>query len=191
VRTLNAAAIALLNRIGAGERVPWVQLVEMQLASGTLRLTTAGEDVDWGGNTWSRAGMGSIDPIDDGSAELPGLGFTMPGANQSDLARVLVEPVEGKTVRVYDALIDPDTHVVADTVLAWTGTLNVPAISDGPVAIVSVTAEHRGVVALRPKPRRYNNAEQQRRYPGDTCFNFDPATDSGPIAWPKATFFRR
>jgi hypothetical protein len=190
MRTFNAAALALLARIAAGERIPWVQLVELQLSS-TVYLTTAGESVDWNGHTWLSASALRIDPIEDGSAELPGLSFTLPGVQQADLALVLTEPVEGKTVRVYDALVDPATRVVADAIFAWGGTLNVPSIGYGPIASVTATAEHRGIVALRPKPRRYNNDDQQRRFPGDTCFNFDPGTDTGPIAWPKASYFRQ
>ena len=50
MRTLNAAGLALLARIAAGERIGWVQLIELQLST-TLRLTTAGHDVPWDGFT--------------------------------------------------------------------------------------------------------------------------------------------
>jgi hypothetical protein len=190
MRTLNGAALTLLARVAAGDQIPLVQLVELQLAT-TVRLTTAGGPITWGGNTWQPAGLGRIEAIDDSAQELQALQFTLPGVSSGHLSLVLNEQVEGKTVRVYDALIDPATGQVADAVLAWAGTLNVPAIEDGATATVAVTAEHRGVHALRAKPSRYTNDEQQRLFPGDTSLNFDPATDAAPIAWPAASFFKQ
>ena len=45
--------------------------------------------------------------------------------------------------------------------------------------------------ALRAKPSRYTNDEQQRRYTGDTSLDIDPATDAAPVAWPAASFFKQ
>lgn len=190
MRVLGSAAAALLARLTAGEQVPLVQLIELQLST-TVRFTTAGRDVQWGGHTWQHAGAGSVEPIEDAAGELQGLRFVMPGVDGAQIALALVEPVEGRTVRVWDALLDPATGAVADPVLAWAGTLNVPDYADGPTATVSVTAEHRGLSAIRPRPRNYSNEEQQRRFPGDTSLNFDPATDAAPLVWPKASFFKQ
>ena len=190
MRTLNAAALSLLGRIQQGEQVPVVQLVQMDLTE-TVRLTTAGHVISWGGNDWQPAGLGAIEPIEDAAGEVQALQFSLPGITPEQIAIALTEPVEGKTVRVYDALVDPDTGVVADAVLAWAGTLNVPGIEDGPTATVVVTAEHRGLHALRAKPSRYTDDEQQRLYPGDTSLDIDPLTDAAPIAWPAASYFRQ
>lgn len=190
MRTLNTDAQALMARIAAGEQIPWAQLIELRLSE-TVRFSTSGHDVVWAGHTWLRSGLGTVEPIEDSAGELQGIRLSMPGIDGSQIGLALVEPVEGRDVLIYDALIDPTTGIVADAVLAWAGTLNVPEMSDGAVASVTVTAEHRGLLAVRPKPRRYTNEEQQRRYSGDTCFDFDPATDAAPIAWPKASFFRQ
>lgn len=191
MRTPNAAALALLDRIATGERVGWVQLVRMDMTPTPLLVTTAGRDITWGADTYIRGGLGSVEPIDDTGGELQGLSLTLPGVLPEHLAFVLNAQIEGVRVRVWDALVDPDTGAVADASLAWSGTLNVPGISDGPTAVVNVTAEHRGMLALRPKPRRYADAEQRRRYPLDTSLDFDPATDAAPLAWPKASFFKQ
>jgi len=190
MRTLNASALSLLASIQAGNQVPLVQLVEMQFAT-TLYLTTAGSSISWGGQTWVPLALGQMDAIEDTTGEVQSLQFSLPGVSAEQLALALTEDVEGKVVKVYDALLDPSTGVVADAVLAWTGTLNVPAIEDGPTATVTVTAEHRGMSALRPKPSRYTNDEQQRLFPGDTSLNIDPASDAAPVAWPAASFFKQ
>lgn len=189
MRTLNAGALALLARIQAGERVPVVQLVEI-MTSVPLRLTTAGGPVDWNGFTWYGNSV-AVEPVADSAQEYPSISLTMPAVTSDQISIVLTQPVEGVVLRIYDALIDPDTGVVADAVLAWSGTLNVPGLEDGATAVISVTAEHRGVTALRPKPSRYTDDEQRRLYSGDTSLDFDPLTDAAPLAWPAASYFRQ
>jgi hypothetical protein len=189
MRTLNAESLALLARAQAGEQMPMVQLIEVQLTA-VLRLTTAGLPLLWGGYTWQPLGV-SISPVDDDVSEFTNLVFTLPAVSPDQLAVALTEDVEGRTVRVWDALIDPDTGAVAMAVPAWSGALDVPSIQDGPEASISVNAEHRGALAVRVKPTRYTNDEQQRLYPGDTCLQFDPATDAAPMVWPAASFFRQ
>jgi hypothetical protein len=190
MRTLTPAGDALLARILAGEKIPVVQLVRLDLTE-TIYLTTAGRPIVWGGHTWVPEQLGALEPISDVAGDVQGLQFSMAGVSDEQLAIALIEPVEGRSVVVYDALIDPDTGEVADAVRAWSGTLNVPGVEDGDVATVIVTAEHRGMRALRPKPSRYTNAEQQRRYPGDTSLDIDPATDAGPVPWPSAAYFKQ
>jgi hypothetical protein len=190
MRAMSAPALALLARAQAGEQVPMVQLVRVALAGGTLHLTTAGHDIAWDGETWATAGLGAIEPIEDTQAEMPGLRFTLPGINEAQMAVALESGTEGASVQVYDALLEPDTGECADAVLAWSGTLNVPTLQDGPQADMVVTAEHRGMLALRPKPSRYTNDEQLRLHPGDTSLDFDPATDAAALVWPAASYFR-
>lgn len=190
MRTINPTATALLAGIAAGQQVPLVQLVRLDLDE-SIYLTTAGHAIEWGGHTWASGGLGTIEPIEDAEGEVTALQFSLPGVSAEQIAIALTAAVEGKVVQVFDVLVDPATGVVADAVLAWSGTFNVPGLDDGTTATVVVTAEHRGLAALRPKPSRYTHDEQQRRYPGDTSLDIDPATDAGPVVWPAASFFRQ
>lgn len=190
MRAMSAAGLALLARLLAGEQIPIAQLVRVDLAGGTLYLTTAGHAITWAGETWHAAGLGAIEPIEDAQTEMPGLRFTLPGLNEAQMAVALEPGTEGARVRVYDALLDPDTGECGDAPLAWAGTLNVPTLQDGPQADMVVVAEHRGMLALRPKPSRYTNDEQQRLHPGDTSLDFDPRTDAAAMVWPAASYGR-
>lgn len=189
MRTLNATAQALLDRIEAGERIPMVQLVHIA-TSVPMYLTTAGVNVEWDGQTWYGNSV-SVEPIADAVSEYPSIALQLPAITEDQISIVLTTSVEGVALSIYDALIDPSTGVVADAVLAWAGTLNVPGIEDGPTAVVVVTAEHRGMSALRAKPSRYTDDEQRRLYPGDTSLDFDPATDAAPLVWPAASYFKQ
>lgn len=191
MRTLSTEGQALLDRLIAGEQIPITQLLEAQLDTGTLYLTVAGIPLEWAGHTWAPVGM-QIEPISYGaSGEVDQLSFVLPGVDEDQLSLALTEPVEGKTVRVYDAWVDPATGAVGHAELVWVGSLNIPGLEDGQRAAVSWTAEHRAVQALRVKPSRYTDDEQQRLYPGDTSLNFDPATDAAPLAWPAASYFKQ
>ena len=189
MRTMNAAALALMARIQAGEQIPMVQLVQIGTAP-VLYRTTAGCDVVWSGQTYAAASI-QIDPVEDARGELRGLNITLPAVTSDQLSLALTVQIEGVSLLVYDALVDPLTGVVADAVLAWSGSLNVPAIEDGETASVVISAEHRGVRALRVKPSRYTDDEQRRLYTGDSSLNSDPATDAAPLAWPAASYFRQ
>mgnify|MGYP001241446780 CR=1 FL=1 len=184
------ASNSLLSSIAAGQKVPVVQLLELQLST-TVYLTNAGQAIEWDAHSWAPMGLGRIEQVEDVVGELRSIAFILPAVSPAHLSLALTEPVEGKTMCVYDAFIDPATGAVGHVELAFAGTLNVPTIDDGPTAAVSVTAEHRGVSAVRPKPTRYTDDDQRRRYGGDSCLDFDPATDAAPIAWPRASFFRR
>ncbi len=191
MRPMNAAAQALLARIQAGEQIPLVQLVKVQFEAATVYLTTAGHVVPWDGQEWLPAGLGQIEAVTDSPDDIAPLKFTLPALTPAQVAVALESGTEGAPVRVYDALIDPATGACADAIPAWSGTLNVPSLQDGPEAVLQVTAEHRGVTALRAKPSRYTDDEQQRLHPGDTSLNIDPLTDAAPLVWPAASFFRR
>jgi len=190
MRTLNAAALALLARIEAGEQIPAVQLVQIEFSAATERYCTAGTTVQWAGQQWLGLGLG-IEAVDDAVGDLKSITLSVPAVSEAQISLALTQTVEGSPVRIYDALVDPATGAVADAVLAWSGTLNIPGVEDGPVATINVLAEHRGVTALRSKVSRYTDDEQQRLYPGDTSLHFDPATDAAPLAWPAASFFKQ
>lgn len=189
MRTLSVAAQALLDRLNAGEQIPVVHLVRIDMAE-TVYLTTAGHAIEWAGQTWEPSGIGAIEPVHDTATEMPALQFTMPAVSDAQLVLALEPGVEGSTVTLYDAILDPDTGECADAVQSWAGTMNVPTLQDGAQADIIITAEHQGMLALRPKPSRYTDDEQRRLYPADTSLNFDPATDAKALTWPAASYFR-
>lgn len=190
MRTLNPAAAALQARLNAGEQIPVVQLVHMLFTPTPLYLSTAGVPLQWAGQTWQGIGL-SVSAIDDDVSEFGALQFGLPAVTPEQLALALSEDVQGTRVLVYDAWVDPATGTVAYAAQAWAGELDVPAIADGAASTITVNAEHRGAIALRPKPGRYTNDEQQRLHPGDLCLNFDPGTDALPVVWPAASFFSK
>ncbi len=187
MRSLSPTVTAAL----AGGVVNLVQLVEMQLTA-PLRLNSSGWDLEWAGDTWTGvAGVGRIDAVDDTPGELKGLRFELSGVPSSMLSLALQEPVQGKAVNVYTAILDADCRVL-DAVLEWAGRMDVMAIAeDGERATVTVTAEHVGLDLLRPAGVNFSNQDQQRLHAGDKFFEYVVDQADQQIVWPASSFFRQ
>ncbi|MFO1286793.1 MAG: hypothetical protein U1F49_09815 [Rubrivivax sp.] len=190
MRTMNAAALALLARIQAGEKIPVVRLVELMFAV-PERYCTAGAPVVWASSTWLPLGL-AIEAVEDTAGEMPALTLAVPAVKSSaQISLALTQPVAGTAVRIYEALVDPATGVVADALLSWSGELGVPGVEDSPRATITVLAEHRGTVATRSRPTATPTTSSRRLYERPAMLKFDPALDAAPLAWPAASYFRR
>lgn len=191
MRALNAAALALLARIQGGEQLPMPQLLEIMTAT-PQRYSTCGYALTWGGFTWQPVGVG-IEPVEDETGSTGSqIVLALPAVTPDQLALALTTALSGVRVRIYNALIDPETMVVEHADLAWSGLADTPGIEEGPDgSFVTVICEHRAVQAARVKPSRYTNDEQRRLYTGDTSMDYDPGTDAAPVVWPAASFWRQ
>jgi hypothetical protein len=187
VRTRNSAAQALLERLLAGEKIPAIPLVFMDLdvpqywALCSVALT-------WGGHTWEPLDI-AIGSVSDSVQQADGIRFTLPGATSAQLA-LAAQDVEGAAVTIYLAWVDPDTAEVADAIQLWAGELDQPGWQDGPTALAHFRAEPAATIALRDRVSRYTDDEQQRLHSGDTSLDVDPLTDAAPLIWPSASYYR-
>lgn len=201
MRTLNAHGAALQARRLAGEKIPVVPLLYLgpNAVTGTgiavaQRWAIDGVDRVWGGFTWTRRDVG-LGNIQSEVSEFSAVQITLPGVTDPERALVFSD-VEGSLVEIYRAWVDPDGATtgtpgsVGDALLFWSGELDQAGWQAGRVAVAHFTAESLASIALRTKPSRYTNEEQQRLFPGDTSLDVDPATDAAPVVWPAASFFK-
>lgn len=187
MRTLNAGAAALQARAVAGERIPVILLIHFDTPV-PQRWAACGLPLVWGGYTWESVEV-AIEAITDATDEAGGMKFTLPAATEQQLA-LAMQDLGGCAVTVRKAWVDPDTGTVEDAVQIWAGELDTTGWQDGPQAAAHFSAESRATVAMRPRPSRYTNDEQQRLHPGDTSLDVDPMTDAAPLVWPAAAYFR-
>jgi len=186
MKTLTAPAAALL-----GNRLALAQLVEMDLTA-PLYITTARDNIVWSGKTYIGGKQTGIDSIRDQGGEITGLNFQLSGVPSDMLAIALAEPIQGKAVRVFTCIMDPDSQAIVDVQPAWAGTLDQMPISEGSEsAVITVTGEHRGITFARAKGLRYSDGDQQRLHPGDRCLEFLVAQSSHQDTWPSAAFFKQ
>lgn len=189
MRVLSAQALAAL----AAPAVPMVLLVEMD-TSAPLFLCTAPIDLVINGATyWGTKGMGRIDAIRESPAEPPQLRFELGGAPSSMVALALTESIQGKAARIKLAILDPADYTKAlDVRLRWAGQLDVFTIVDTPpTCTLGVSAETAGIDFSRPGDSPYNDAEQQRLFPGDLAFQYLNSQVEQRIVWPTAEFFKK
>ncbi|MES2494643.1 MAG: hypothetical protein V4618_00885 [Pseudomonadota bacterium] len=134
------------------------------------------------------AGIAAIDPIGestDGSAT--GFSVTL---NQipSDLADYLVDQSQrGVAFEIYVGALDETMQTIIGVKLAWRGTLQSYKILDaGDTLTVTAAGESRMIDQRRPAIKRFTDAYQQAKYPGDKFFEYVPQLVDVPILWAKA-----
>lgn len=187
MRSIGSTAAAKL-----GGRWELSQLLDLDLASGNLRLTTAGVDIDWNGDTYIGRRMIAAEAIRDQGGEVQGLNLQLSGVPSEFLSLALQEQVQGRPVRIWMAIADADDGSLLDVILSWAGTCDrMPIKQSGNTATITVTAEHRGIAFARPKGLRYTDGDQQRLFPGDKSLEFIPSQAQHQDVWPAASFFKK
>lgn len=186
MRDISPAGQALL-----GNRCALALLIEMLLAE-PLRVTTASIDIEHGGFTWIGGRGITVDKVLEQGGEVQAMRFSLSGVPSEMLAVALGTQIQGRRVRAYTALMDPDTQAIVDVMPLWSGTLDQMPINHGTESsVVSVTAEHVAIAMSRPHGARYTDADQRRLYPGDRCLEYLVAQATHQDVWPSAAFFRQ
>ena len=176
----------------SGRHVELFVLIEMQLTSGTLYITSTAFDVDWGGHTWlCTHGLGSVSTVKESSGQITGLTFSMSGVPLSMFALALTERIFRRPVIVRLVSVGPSGTLTVDP-SAWTGELDMFQINDeGKSLELRVTAEHRMMAWQNPKLVNFSDAEQRLLSSTDTFYSRLSAMANKTIIWPKKEFFKQ
>jgi hypothetical protein len=177
----------------AQPNVAAVIFVEMDFASGFLRLNTSGYDLPGpGGNTYQGVGqIGEIQAIREAEGgEISGLAFSISGVPSSYITTVLAEQYQGRACNVYVGFLDLPAYTMTDAPVAeWSGRMDVLSIQDDSgTSKISVTAEHELFDFDRPLAVMWSDEEQQRRFPGDLGLQYISQMSDRQIIWPAANF---
>jgi hypothetical protein len=166
----------------------------MHFDSGTLRLAIAPWDIVSGGNTYTHTGpLLTIGQAKESAGSNEGLDFSMSGLDPIIFTLATQEPYQGRVVRLLKAFIDADTNALIDTPKAqFNGRMRNMVISEkNDSCTVIVTAEHYDVDLRNASPMRYNDADQQRLFPGDLgCAHVESMAEK-QLIWPSKEALRR
>ena len=100
-------------------------------------------------------------------------------SNLVNLARS--EPYQGRRAIIKFGVDNAGTK---STVTVFTGEMDQMTINVGPeTATITLNVESRLVDLERPRVRRYTDADQQARFPGDKAFEFVNELQLRPIKW--------
>ena len=188
-RDISSANIAASQ----AETIHPVLFVELLFDGGPVRMHSELGTITWGGNDFSGLGtFGGITPADEQSElartpitlTLSGVPATDPDANSVILAALLNEHYQGRTATVYQGYLNTETRaLVDDPFILYRGRMDTPSFEQGETLTVQLTVESRFAAWDRPQERRYNNADQTSRYPGDRGLEFVEQVVERQITW--------
>ena len=161
--------------------------------SAPLAVTNAPFDITWGGTSYRGVGQfGGVEAVDEG-VELQAyrVGLRLNGVPASLAAIALGEHYQGRTATLSFGFLDEGHGLVATPFTLFRGRMDGMTISIGETASILLTVESRLADWERPRTRRYNDADQQQRYPGDRFCEFAERTAERNIIWPSSSFFSR
>ncbi|WP_367394521.1 hypothetical protein [Cupriavidus sp. Agwp_2] len=179
-RALDGSTLAAVT---AGH-VPYLFFVQMDFSQ-PLRVCSAGYDIDWNGATWVGLGtLGSIEPIQEqASLEAIGVRLTLSGVPTDLIAITLGEQYQGRPCQIWFVPLREDLQLAGQPVRIFSGRMDTMDTEVGETATITVSAESRMVSWDKARSRRFNNEDQQSRYPGDRGFEFVPQMVSKELVW--------
>lgn len=163
-----------------------VWFVKLEFDGGDVNLHTRLGDISWGGDTYVGAGgLGSIGAVDEESdLARSTLELQLRGLPTDILSAVANEHYQGRTATLYLGYLDATTNqLVDDPVVLYRGRMDACQIEQGETLTVTLSVESRFAAWDTPRVRRYNDGDQQSRFPGDKGMEFVEQTVGKQIVW--------
>lgn len=181
MRSLTAAVDAAL----AAENVVIVMFVELDFASGFVRVHSGVGDIVVGGNTFQGVGrLGDIEGINE-STELKanGLRLVLSGVPNDLISIALSENYQGRACRIWIGALDANHRLIADAVGPFKYRMDTMTISTGETSTIRLSVEDMFADWDRPRARRYNDADQKSQYPTDRGFEYVGEMKDKTLFW--------
>lgn len=166
------------------EHVRAVIFVRMNFSTGYLRVCNANVNIDWNSQTWLGAGeLLSISSISEGSSlEAKTVDIAMSGLDETVLDECRNTYYQGRPVEVWFAPLDSDYRPVSDPWLMFAGRMDFVSVLENS-AVYSMRCNSWFEDWNRPRIRRYTDADQQARYPGDKFCEYAEQMAEVKIWW--------
>lgn len=153
------------------------------------RLWSGVGDLNWDDQTWKGIGdFGRVSSLEE-TVELKAVGMSLQlsGVKTENIADVAAEPIQGRRAQLWLGFLDEDFTLIADPVMIFDGRMDTVEIADGgATAVITMAVENRLRDLERARTRRYTDADQQARFPGDRGLEFVPSLQELDIPWGRA-----
>jgi hypothetical protein len=189
-RNLSPAQLAASQ----GRHYQVAPLAEFHLDEGTLLFTLAPFNIVVGSDTYlSTGGLGSIREVSEAADATEGLEFSLSGIDEALVTIAAAASYEGRLVRLLKAYLDAETNaIIGSPVVQWIGRIRTMAIVESnDSAAITLTAEHYEIELQQASPLRWNNADQQKLYPGDKGCEHVEALVERRLIWPSREALKR
>ena len=162
-----------------------VLFAEMAFASGTVYLNTSPYDFTVDGNVYLGTGdMGRVSPIEETmDIRATSVTLSLTGVPSTYVSIALNENYLGRPAILSIGLLNEQHALTDDLTVAFKGRMDTMPIHLDRESTVSITIESRLADLFRPRIRRYNNADQQARFPGDRGCEFIEEMVEKELLW--------
>ncbi len=173
-RGATAAVLAELSK----DSIVVGHLLEIQLASGTIRFTDLYKDTTFDTNTFQAVGhLLNIDAVEETiNIETNEVGISFSGVDPAFVSLIMSETYVDRKVIIYKAFLsNTDESLIIDPLLIFEGLINSVSLSEDPgagTATLDFSVTNQWVVFEKVSNRRTNDSQQQSLYPGDLGFQF-------------------
>lgn len=173
--------------------VPIAYFAEFHFLGGVSRFSTFNQPIEWGGHTWVGLGsLGSIGAVEESdSLEARPLSFGLNAADPTWLALAAgsVEEYRGRTAKLYMCPLDEQHRLIDTPELCWRGCMDSVSVGlDGEEGQIILKCETSAYGLKRTSGLRMNAAQQKKKHPGDTGFDFLNDLIANPQLWLSKRF---
>lgn len=173
---------------GLTGNVIMVLLVEIELATGPIRLWSGVGPITWNGVVFTGAGkLGAISQVED-TSEIKATNFTLslsglPDEDGSLFASLMSNPIGRRPAQVWFALMQDPGTIIPEPVLLARGYTDEVAHQMSRDLAISVTCETDLIDFSKITAGRYTDAVQNTRFPGDRAFDGVASLQDAPLVW--------
>ena len=162
-----------------------VVFVQLDFSSGIARLCNAGVSVRWNGFVWYGAGqmisIGQVSETD--TIEARTLDIQLSGISPELLAAAQNTYYQGRPVDVWLAPLDDNNRPLTNAPYQFfSGRMDYVSVEQSG-ALLTLHCNNWFEDWQRPRTRRYTNADQQAKYPGDKFCEFAEVVAEAQLVW--------
>ena len=182
-RDIEAAIITESKKQPSGAK-PFL-IAKLEFDDGDFLVWSGRGDLVFNSQTYTGVGdLGKISEIEEGIEQRPfGIALEISGIDPSNISLALSEELQNRKAQVWLGFFNSSYVLITSPVLLFKGRMDTMNIKLGKTATIVVTAESRLIDWSRPRIRRYTNADQNERFPGDKGFEFISDTTEKEIVW--------
>ena len=165
-----------------------ILFIELDFSSGFIRLNSTVSAYQFESNTYTGVGdLGEITAVQErGDIQSTSLTVGLQGVDSQFISIALDQDYQGRSAKMWLGFLDASLILIADPTLIFKGRMDTMPIVIGHGAKVQVTIESRLADLFRPRIRRFNNADQQERFPADKGLEFVESRVEKELVWQPA-----
>jgi hypothetical protein len=163
-----------------------VLLLKIEFDGGDVNIHSDLGDITFGGDTYTGVGvLGSVSA----AQEVSDLSHSQINLSLSGLPLDLVsilfnEQYQGRTATLFVGYMDLTTGLLVDTpTILYKGLVDTADFQQDKTFTITISVGSRFAAWDNPQIRRYNNSDQQSRYPGDTGLQYIEQSTNKTIIW--------